>query len=42
MRGLFAEGAYALLKDEFVCDPRGFVKGKGAIQTWYLLGPKPA
>jgi guanylate cyclase len=39
-----AEGAYELLKDDFVCQPRGFVevKGKGAIQTWYLLGPKGA
>jgi len=39
-----AEGAYELLKDDFVCEPRGLVevKGKGAIQTWYLVGPKPA
>ena len=38
-----AEGAYELLKDEFVCEPRGLVevKGKGAIRTWYLVGPKP-
>jgi adenylate cyclase len=39
-----AEGAYELLKDDFVCDLRGYVevKGKGAIETWYLRGPKPA
>jgi adenylate cyclase len=38
-----AEGAYELLKDDFVCEPRGLVevKGKGAIRTWYLVGPKP-
>ncbi len=38
-----AEGAYELLKDDFVCQPRGLVevKGKGAIRTWYLVGPKP-
>ena len=31
---------YDLLKDEFVCEPRGTVtvKGKGEMQTWYLLG----
>jgi guanylate cyclase len=38
---------YELLKDEFVCEPRGSVtvKGKGAMETWYLLGrrdPAPA
>jgi guanylate cyclase len=39
-----AEGAYELLKDDFVCEPRGLVevKGKGAIRTWYLVGPKAA
>jgi guanylate cyclase len=39
-----AEGAYELLKDDFVCEPRGLVevKGKGTIRTWYLVGPKPA
>ena len=38
-----AEGAYELLKDDFECQPRGLVevKGKGAIRTWYLVGPKP-
>jgi adenylate cyclase len=33
---------YELLKDEFVCRPRGSieVKGKGQMETWYLLGPR--
>ena len=32
---------YELLADEFECEPRGtiFVKGKGEIETWYLVGP---
>ena len=32
---------YELLKDEFVCEPRGTVtvKGKGDMETWYLVGP---
>jgi guanylate cyclase len=31
---------YELLKDEFVCRPRGTieVKGKGEMETWYLVG----
>jgi adenylate cyclase len=31
---------YELLKDEFICEPRGtvLVKGKGEMQTWYLTG----
>jgi adenylate cyclase len=31
---------YELLKDEFVCEPRGTVaiKGKGDMETWYLVG----
>jgi adenylate cyclase len=31
---------YDLLKDEFVCEPRGSVtvKGKGEMETWYLIG----
>jgi adenylate cyclase len=35
---------YELLKDEFVCAPRGtvLVKGKGEMETWYLLGPRGA
>ena len=33
---------YELLKDEFVCRPRGTipVKGKGEMQTWYLVGSR--
>jgi adenylate cyclase len=32
---------YDLLKDEFECEPRGTVaiKGKGEMETWYLVGP---
>jgi guanylate cyclase len=35
---------YELLKDEFVCRPRGTiaVKGKGEMETWYLEGPRSA
>jgi adenylate cyclase len=35
---------YELLKDEFECEPRGTVevKGKGAMETWYLVGPRVA
>jgi guanylate cyclase len=34
---------YELLKDEFVCSPRGTipVKGKGLMETWYLVGSRP-
>jgi adenylate cyclase len=33
---------YELLKDEFVCRPRGTiqVKGKGGMETWYLVGSR--
>ena len=33
---------YELIKDEFVCEPQGTleVKGKGAMETWYLVGRK--
>jgi adenylate cyclase len=33
---------YELLKDEFVCIPRGkvFVKGKGDMETWLLTGKR--
>jgi adenylate cyclase len=33
---------YELLKDEFVCRPRGtiMVKGKGEMETWYLEGSR--
>jgi class 3 adenylate cyclase len=35
---------YELLKDEFVCRPRGTiaVKGKGEMETWYLVGARQA
>jgi guanylate cyclase len=31
---------YELLRDEFICEPRGRVpvKGKGEMETWYLVG----
>jgi adenylate cyclase len=34
-----ARATYDLIKDEFVCEPRGTisVKGKGDMETWYLL-----
>ncbi len=33
---------YELLKDEFVCRRRGtiLIKGKGQMETWYLVGPR--
>ena len=33
---------YELLKDEFVLEPRGTieVRGKGEMETWYLLGAR--
>ncbi len=33
---------YDLLKDGFVCEPRGTipVKGKGEMETWYLVGTR--
>jgi guanylate cyclase len=34
------EATYELVKDDFVCEPRGTVevKGKGEMETWYVLG----
>jgi guanylate cyclase len=34
---------YELLRDEFVCESRGTVavKGKGDMETWYLVGRRP-
>ncbi len=34
---------YDLIREEFVCEPRGKVpvKGKGELETWYLVGAKP-
>jgi guanylate cyclase len=36
------QATYALLADEFECEPRGTiaVKGKGEVETWYLVGPR--
>jgi len=36
------EDTYELIKDEFICEPRGVitVKGKGEMKAWYLLGKK--
>ena len=33
------EPTYELIKEEFVCQPRGVIeiKGKGALRTWYLI-----
>lgn len=33
---------YSLIKDEFECEQRGFIeiKGKGEMNTWFLLGRK--
>ncbi|MBI3732997.1 MAG: adenylate/guanylate cyclase domain-containing protein [Chloroflexi bacterium] len=33
---------YELIKDEFICEPRGtvLIKGKGEMETWYLVGTK--
>jgi guanylate cyclase len=35
---------YALIQDEFVCEPRGAitVKGKGEMETWYLVSENSA
>jgi adenylate cyclase len=34
---------YELIKDEFVCEPRGTidVKGSGEMEIWHILGEKP-
>ena len=36
------EATHELLKDRFVCEPRGTieVKGKGPMRTWWLLGER--
>ena len=35
---------YELLRDQFELEPRGMVsiKGKGDVETWYLVGPRAA
>jgi len=37
-----SERTYELIKDDFVCEPRGTIeiKGKGEMQTWFVLGRK--
>jgi guanylate cyclase len=37
-----ARATYELLKDEFICDPRGAIpiKGKGEMETWFLVARK--
>jgi guanylate cyclase len=37
-----SEATYALIKDEFICEPRGplAIKGKGEMCTWFLVGEK--
>ena len=36
------QATHDLIADEFVLEPRGMVevKGKGEIETWYLVGRK--
>ena len=38
-----SQSTYELLKDDFICVPRGkiFVKGKGDMEIWLLTGNKP-
>jgi guanylate cyclase len=37
------EATHDLIKDAFVCEPRGVisVKGKGEMNVWYVLEKKP-
>ena len=37
-----SQSTFELIKDEFDCEPRGTieVKGKGELETWFLLGPR--
>ena len=39
-----SRSTYELIKDDFVCEPRGSVavKGKGEMDTWYLTGIRQA
>jgi adenylate cyclase len=36
------EATYELIKDDFICEPRGIVnvKGKGDMNVWYVLNSK--
>ncbi len=36
------ESTYHLIKDDFVCEPRGsiVVKGKGEMETWFVISPR--
>lgn len=35
---------YELIKDDFICEPKGFIniKGKGEMEIWHVLGSKPS
>lgn len=37
------QATYELIKDDFVCEPRGSidVKGSGAMEIWHILGERP-
>lgn len=37
------ETTYRLLRDEFICEPRGrvMVKGKGEMDVWHIIGKRP-
>ena len=37
------EATYVLVRDAYTCEERGLidVKGKGAMQAWHVLAPKP-
>jgi len=37
-----SSSTYELVKDDFVCEPRGVVevKGKGPMETWFLVGAR--
>lgn len=37
------DATYALIRDDFICEPRGLinVKGKGEVKTWFLIGELP-
>ena len=39
---LNSAATHALIKDEFICESRGAieVKGKGEMETWYVVGQK--